>query len=103
MPGWRWGRALAAITFVVRRGAVASATPRAAGSTSLVFALFAFVVYYNLMTFGQSWVGSGRMGLGAFMLLLHGGTLALGLLLLVARHNRWSPRMLWQRPAGGNA
>ncbi|MDT0136195.1 LPS export ABC transporter permease LptF [Acidovorax sp. PRC11] len=101
--GWRFGLALAALNFVVLGLAVASANPRAARSTSLVFALSAFVVYYNLMTFGQSWVGSGRMGLGAFMLLLHGGTLALGLLLLVARHNRWSPRMLWQRPAGGSA
>src|SRR3989344_2894623 len=43
--------------------AVASVNPRAARSTSLVFALFAFIVYYNLMTLGQSWVGAGRLGL----------------------------------------
>ena len=41
----------------------------------MVLALFAFIVYYNLMTLGQSWVGSGRMGLVPFMALLHGGTL----------------------------
>lgn len=91
--GWRFGLALAALNFVVLGLAVASANPRAARSTSLVFALFAFVVYYNLMTFGQNWVGAGRLSLGAFMVALHGGTLALAMLLLVARHNRWSPRL----------
>src|SRR3989344_149515 len=55
--GWRLGLALAAINFVVLGLAVASVNPRAARSTSLVFALFAFIVYYNLMTLGQSWVG----------------------------------------------
>ena len=75
--------------------ALASANPRAARSTSMVLALFAFIVYYNLMTLGQSWVGSGRMGLLAFMALLHGGTLGAGMLLLAIRHNQWTPRRLW--------
>ena len=48
------------------RLAVATVNPRAGRSTSLVFALFAFIVYYNLMTLGTSWVGAGRLGLGSF-------------------------------------
>ena len=95
--GWRVGLALAAINFVVLGLAVASVNPRAARSTSLVFALFAFIVYYNLMTLGQSWVGAGRLGLGSFMLLLHGGMLLTSLLILAARHNQWSVRSIWQR------
>ena len=95
--GWRVGLALAAINFVVLGLAVASVNPRAARSTSLVFALFAFIVYYNLMTLGQSWVGAGRLGLGSFMLLLHGGMLLTSLLILAVRHNQWSVRSIWQR------
>ena len=93
--GWRFGLALAAINFVLLGLAVASVNPRAASSTSMVFALFGFVTYYNLMTLGQSWVGAGRLGLVAFMLLLHGGTLLLSLLILAIRHNQWSLRRLW--------
>ncbi len=95
--GWRVGLALAALNFVVLGLALASANPRAARSTSMVLALFAFIVYYNLMTLGQSWVGSGRMGLVPFMALLHGGTLGAGMLLLAIRHNQWTPRRLWAR------
>ena len=95
--GWRIGLALAALNFVVLGLAVASVNPRAARSTSLVFALFAFIVYYNLMTLGQSWVGAGRLGLGAFMVALHGGMLVLSLLVLTARHNQWSARRLWRK------
>ena len=93
--GWRLGLALAALNFVLMGLAVASANPRAARSTSMVLALFAFVFYYNLMTLGQSWVGSGRFGLGGFMVLLHGGMLAVALLVLALRHNQWTVRRLW--------
>ena len=95
--GWRIGLALAALNFVVLGLAVATVNPRAGRSTSLVFALFAFIVYYNLMTLGTSWVGAGRLGLASFMLMLHGGILAFSLLVLTARHNHWSLRRLWQR------
>ncbi|WP_406625486.1 LPS export ABC transporter permease LptF [Acidovorax sp. SDU_ACID1] len=92
--GWRLGLAFAVLNFTVLGLALAVVNPRAGRSGSLVFALFAFVVYYNLMTVGQSWIAAGRLGLPSFMLALHGGTLLLGLLLLAARHNHWSPRML---------
>lgn len=92
--GWRLGLALAALNFVVLGLAVASVNPRAARSTSLVFALFAFIVYYNLMTLGQSWVGAGRLGLTPFLAWLHGGMMLLSLLTIAIRHNHWAP---WRR------
>ena len=95
--GWRLGMVFAALNFVVLGLGVALVNPRAGQSTSLVFALFAFIVYYNLMTIGQTWISAGRMGMAPFMLMLHGGALALGLLLLVARHNHWSVRALLPR------
>lgn len=97
--GWRLGLAFAALNFVVLGLAVAIVNPRAGRSTSLTFALFAFMVYYNLMTVGQAWIGAGRFGLAPFMAVLHGGTLLAGLLLLAARHNRWSLRALLSRGA----
>ncbi len=97
--GWRLGLALAVLNLVVLGLAVAVVQPRAARSASLMFALFAFMAYYNLMNVGQSWVAAGRLALPTLVLGLHGGTLGLGLLLLLARHNHWSPRALWRRRA----
>ena len=101
--GWRLGLALGSFNFVLLGLTVASVNPRAGRSSSLVFALFAFIVYYNLMTLGQSWIALGRIGLLPFMALLHGGVLACTLAALAARHNRWSPRMLWARAGAGGA
>ena len=95
--GWRIGLAFAALNFVLLALALASVNPRASSSNNMVFALLTFIVYYNLLTLGQSWVGSGKMGLVPFLALLHGGTLVFALLLLSARHHHWSPRQWWQR------
>lgn len=101
--GWRIGLALAAINFVLLGLAVASVNPRAGRSSSLMIALFAFIVYYNLMTLGQNWIGAGRTDVTSFTLVLHGGALACALLVLAIRHNRWSPRTLFAKPAAGSA
>jgi len=93
--GWRLGLPLAALNFIVLGLAVASVNPRAGSSSSLMIALFAFIVYYNLMTLGQSWVGAGRISALGFLALLHGGTLVCALGVLLARHHRWSIRSLW--------
>ena len=99
---WRLGLALAAGNFVLLGLAVASGNPRAGRSSHLAFALFAFVVYYNLLNLWQSWIGAGRMSLVPFMLLLHGSVLCLSLLLLVKRHHNWS-WAFWRRSAQAEA
>jgi lipopolysaccharide export system permease protein len=91
---WRLGLALAALNFVVIAITVSSVNPRAGRSGNLVFALFAFVVYFNLLNLGQSWVSSGRAGFGTFLLALHGGVLAAGTLWLAKQHNNWTWRKL---------
>lgn len=92
--GWRLGLAVAAVNFVILGLALASVNPRAGRSGGMMFALLSFVVYYNLMTLGQSWVGAGKLGLPTFMILLHGGTAVLALAILAARHNHWTLRRL---------
>lgn len=95
--GWRLGLPLAALNFVLLGLAVSSVNPRAGNSSSLMIALFSFIVYYNLMTLGESWVGANKISMWGLLLLLHGTTLAVSLLVLAARHKRWSPRDLLRR------
>ena len=89
---WRLGLALGALNFVVIALTVSSVNPRAGRSGNLVFALFAFVVYYNLLNLGQNWVSAGQSGFAAFLLALHGGVLTGALLWLAKQHNNWSLR-----------
>lgn len=97
---WRLGLALAALNFVVLAVTVSSANPRVGRSGNLVFALFAFVVYFNLLNLGQSWIGNGRASFAAFLLMLHGGTLAGALLWLAKQHNNWALAPLLRRLGG---
>ncbi|WP_395684872.1 LPS export ABC transporter permease LptF [Caenimonas koreensis] len=91
---WRLGLALAAFNFIVIAITVSSVNPRAGRSGHLVFALFAFVIYYNLLNMGQSWITSGRASFSAFMFGLHGTVAVVGLFWLAKQHNGWSMRDL---------
>jgi lipopolysaccharide export system permease protein len=88
--GWRLGLALAAFNFIVIAVIVSNVNPRAGRSGNLVFALFAFVVYYNMLNIGQSWVTTGRASFAGFILALHGGVLLIAGLWLAKQHNNWS-------------
>jgi len=94
---WRIGLALAALNFVVIAVTASSVNPRAGRSGNLMFALFAFIVYYNLLNLGQSWISAGRVGFVNFQLGLHGGALLLSLLWLAKQHNNWTWRALLRR------
>ena len=94
---WRLGLALVAINLVVMGLVISHVNPRVGRSGNLMFALFAFVVYFNLTSVGVNWISSGRVSFGAFMLGLHGGTLACGMLWLFVRHNQLSWHMVLPR------
>ena len=101
---WRIGLALAGLNFVVIALVLSSVNPRVGRTGGLIFALFTFVVYYNLINLGQNWITSGRVGFAGFMLGLHGGGLLLGLLWLVKRHQQWTLRSLFRpTPAAAGA
>ena len=57
----------------------------------------AFVVYYNLISFSQAWVSSGRLGMGAALALLHGSAFAASLALLWWRDH--AAVLHWRRRA----
>ena len=86
---WRIGLLFAGFNFVLLALTLSNVNPRVGRSANLLLALFAFVVYFNLLNLGQNWIGSGRVGMGAFMLALHGGILLLAGLWLLKRHNNW--------------
>ncbi len=91
---WRIGLFLAAINFVILGAAVSSANPRVGRSANMVFSLFAFVLYNNLLNLGQNWIASGKFTFAGYMLALHGGVLMLGIFWLAKGHNNWSWRTL---------
>jgi lipopolysaccharide export system permease protein len=65
----------------------------------LVFALFTFVIYFNLVNLGQSWVAGGKLSLTTYMLALHGGVFLLAVLWLTKGHNNWHWRRLLPKPS----
>jgi len=99
--GWRLGLPFAAINLVVIAIAVSSANPRVGRSGNLVFALFAFVVYFNLLNLGQNWVSSGKLGLVALLVLMHGSVLLASAFWLAKQHNNWALRRRHKPVAGG--
>lgn len=99
---WRLSLSLAALNFIVIALALSGGNPRSGRGGSMLFALFAFIVYYNLLNLGQTWIASGAVLFGRFMLGLHGGVFLLAVAWLTARHNHWSWRTLLPRPRNTN-
>lgn len=98
--GWRLGLAFATVNFIIIAVIVSNVNPRAGRSGNLVFALFAFIVYYNLINITQSWVSTGKVGFGQSILVLHGGVFLLAALWLAKQHNNWSFLRLGRRVTG---
>ncbi len=95
---WRFGLILASFNFILIGLAVSSVNPRASRSANHVFALFTFVVYYNLLNLGQNWIIVGRVEWSVFMLSLHLGVFTAALLWLAKCHNNWHWRDGLPRP-----
>ena len=79
---WRLGMLLATANLLLLGLGLAATNPRRPSNWNLLFALMAFIVYFNLINLTQAWVGNGRMGLGTALAAVHGGAFGLALLLL---------------------
>jgi lipopolysaccharide export system permease protein len=62
---WRLGMLLGTGNLLLIAIGLAATNPRRASSWNLLFALLAFVVYFNLITLTKAWVAGGRIGTGA--------------------------------------
>jgi lipopolysaccharide export system permease protein len=91
---WRIGLVVAAMNLVVIALAITSANHRVGRGGNLALALFIFVVYYNFINLGQSWISAGKVQFFPFLIALHGGVLATALGWLTIRHNNWTWRQM---------
>lgn len=87
---WRLGLAFAAVNFIILGAAIANGNPRAGRGVSFVFALLAFMFYYNLINMSQSWIANGQFRFTTLILMMHGGIFVVSALWLAKRHNNWS-------------
>ncbi|HEX7637829.1 MAG TPA: LPS export ABC transporter permease LptF [Burkholderiaceae bacterium] len=76
---WRIGLILGATNLLFMAISLAATNPRRPSNWSLLFALLAFVVYYNLLNLSQAWVSGGRVGATVAIVGLHGAALLVGL------------------------
>src|SRR6185436_1135733 len=93
---WRLGLLFGAANLVLLGVGLAASNPRRASNWNLLFALLAFVVYYNLINLSQAWVTAGRVGMGAALVALHGMAFSTALMLIWWRDHatslpRWTP------------
>jgi lipopolysaccharide export system permease protein len=79
---WRFGLLLGAANLLLLGIGLAASNPRRASNWNLLFALLAFVVYYNLINLSQAWVAGSRTSMGVALAGLHGAALAVALALL---------------------
>ncbi len=82
---WRFGMILGCVNLVMLGIGISATNPRRASNWNLLFALLAFIVYFNLINLTQTWVVGNKMKLGPAMLALHGGAFVVTMLLLLWR------------------
>jgi lipopolysaccharide export system permease protein len=79
---WRAGLAMTAFNLLLLGVGLAAGSSRRNNAWTLLLALLAFIVYFNLLSLSQAWVGGGRMSLAGSLLGLHGSAFALAVWLL---------------------
>ena len=84
---WRIGLTLGSANLLLLALSLSATQPRRASNWNLLFALLAFVVYYNLINLSQAWVSSSRIGMGGALAAIHGTAFVLALGLLWWRDN----------------
>ena len=94
---WRLGLVLISFNFVIIAVSVSSVNPRVGRSANLVFALFTFVFYYNLLGLGQNMIAGGKLSFAQLMLGLHGSVFVLAMLVLAKSHLnlQWREMLGW--------
>jgi len=96
---WRVGLALAAANLALLGLVVSVANPRIGRNGNLVFSLFTFILYYNLVNLGATRIATGASNFSSFMLALHGSVLVITLLMLAKLHWNWAFSSLLRRRA----
>jgi lipopolysaccharide export system permease protein len=82
---WRIGVPVAALVLVLLAIPMSFVNPRAGRSANLLFALFTYIVYSNLLSVSQARVSQGRLDFGLGVWMVHAGMVALLVVLFAQR------------------
>lgn len=93
---WRLSMPVVVLFLLFYGLAIAYTKPRAGRSLGLMYAIFIFIFYYNLLNIAQNWVASARFSAVPLFVLLHGCMGVLALLWVQAHSRQWSLRGLWE-------
>jgi lipopolysaccharide export system permease protein len=74
---WRIGVPISALVLVMLAIPMSFVNPRAGRSANLLFALFTYIVYSNLLSVSQARVAQGRLDFGVGWWIVHAGMIAL--------------------------
>lgn len=89
---WRIGLALSSVNFVLLGLVFSTVNPRVGRNGNLLFSLFTFIIYYNMVNLGASRIAAGASEFWSYNLALHGGVFMFTALLLVKKH--WNLSLL---------
>ena len=95
---WRLGLLLGAANLTLLGVGLSASNPRRASNWNLLFALLAFVVYYNVINLTEAWIAGGKASMGGALIVAHGGAFLIAVVLLWWREQGTS-RIGWRRPA----
>jgi len=98
---WRIGQGLCALNLVFLALALATVNPRAAKSYHLMKAILVFIIYYNMINFGQRWVSETRISFFPMLILLHGMALLMAMGWIKTQQSPLNIKhwLRWRRPA----
>jgi lipopolysaccharide export system permease protein len=82
---WRIGLPISALVLVFLAIPISFVNPRAGRSANLLFALFTYIVYSNLISISQARVAQGRLDFGVGWWLVHAGMIVLLLVMFAQR------------------
>jgi lipopolysaccharide export system permease protein len=93
---WRLGLLLGAANMTLLGIGLSASNPRRPNNWNLLFALLAFVVYYNVINLTEAWIAGGKTTLGPALAGAHGGAFLIAIGLLWWREQGAS-RIGWRR------
>jgi lipopolysaccharide export system permease protein len=100
---WRLGQGFCALNLVLLALALAAVNPRAAKSYHLMKAILTFVIYYNMINFGQRWISEGLMPWALLVIYLHGTAAMIAAMWIMRRQTNWTLRLWLFRRRHGHA
>ncbi|MEP7295909.1 MAG: LPS export ABC transporter permease LptF [Burkholderiales bacterium] len=95
---WRLGLLLGAANLTLLGVGLSASNPRRASNWNLLFALLAFVIYYNVINLTEAWIAGGKATMGTALLVAHGGAFLIAISLLWWREQGTS-RLGLRRPS----